>query len=133
MTWKSPLSFRSRCRRLGPTTSGKRSTRRRRKPAPSEVFSFRKPTRRARRASCSSIPFTIAAGLYVGNLIVSSAAGAAIGLALEKLIAKMRADSGVASTGTIVVLMPDLSVIKLDPHDRRALTRLSAGYSKKLE
>lgn len=62
-------------------------------------------------------PITVAAGLYVANLVVNSVAGAVVASGLQKLIAKMKADRSGAPARRIALLLPDLSVVYLDPND----------------
>jgi 5,10-methenyltetrahydromethanopterin hydrogenase len=78
-------------------------------------------------------PFTIAAGLYVANLIVSSIAGDVIPATLRKLVKKIRGEhpKPPESSAIIVILLPDATIVRFDVYDRESvangLAKVGAG------
>jgi hypothetical protein len=69
-------------------------------------------------------PFTVAAGIYVGKLIISGVSSYFIRKALDRVATKLQEarSKDKSNKGVITVIMPDGSVEKIDPADPAALS-----------
>ena len=69
-------------------------------------------------------PFTVAAGIYVGKLVISGVSSYFIRCALDRVAKKLQENRNKdkSNKGAITVVMPDGSIEKIDPANPAALS-----------